>query len=80
MNDKQLEMINKLQTELKLIHDEMLDYIDKDAAAYNRVITASNLKNTIGEENKSLPVAKELAILEATDVPLRRGYACFNAL
>ena len=80
LNDKQLEMINKLQTELKLIHDEMLDYIDKDAAAYNRVITASNLKNTIGEENKSLPVAKELAILEATDVPLRIGNACLNAL
>lgn len=80
LNDKQLEMINKFQKELKQIHDEMLDYIDKDAVTYNEVITASKLKKTTEEEKHSCAVAKQLAILEATNVPLQIGNACLNAL
>jgi formiminotetrahydrofolate cyclodeaminase len=50
---------------------ELMEAIDADAAAYDRVVSAYRLPKTTGEEKAARTVAVQRALRDATDVPLR---------
>ncbi|HWR44898.1 cyclodeaminase/cyclohydrolase family protein [Sporomusa sp.] len=74
------EFFDKTQVQMAYLHSQLLNYIDEDAEAYNRVIAACKLKRTTLSEEEQRRAVIQSAALEATEVPLQIGNACVVAL
>lgn len=69
----------ELQERLLRLHAELLEYIDADAAAYNKLIAVCNLPEA-AQEKPCHAHELEAALTEAIKVPLQVGDACLAAM
>ncbi|SMC95516.1 cyclodeaminase/cyclohydrolase family protein [Sporomusa malonica] len=74
------DFFKKAKTQLAKLHNELLTYIESDAAAYGGVLAAYKIQKSTPQEIEHRKAEIQLAALSAIDVPLRISEACIAAL
>ena len=69
-SDDDREALNAASTTLGLLRTELVDAIDADTAAYDKVVAAYRLPKGTPEEQAARKAAIQRALQQATDVPL----------
>lgn len=78
--EKQEELFRSAKTQLTELHNELLTYIEKDADAYDGVLTACKLPKSTPQETAHRRTEIQAAAVSAIQIPLKISEACLAAL